>query len=329
MSRTHSGKRGWNAGQESEDMGTISGIRFKMRLSLWQNENKTALALGKADLPMVFWAMDKFDRIVWQEFSLRVNGQYQDVSLGFGEGSGMEPYFSRVDEVAKWNGYLMPFDFMLKEREYTGVAFDWRYVKCIGWFYKENYSESGYYNGNSEALMDILGEWWNQFYHSTIDVIARKVQGLPDRTAANFLISAVTLDLDELHFIKDLYVNSDRTTTYSGTSGSVADPRTELVRAEEEIDYENALALGNAKLARRKFFPQQWHVTAQGDARLKLGQRFTVTGNRVPFNDSSPPAQTMNLVVQEVKHTIDSDGYTVHVHGIRKFVLESGDTDQP
>ena len=80
-------------------------------------------------------------------------------------------------------------------------------------------------------------------------------------------------------------------------------------------------------LARRKFFPQEWHVRALGDARIQLGKALTITGDRVPYNESDQ--QTMNLVCSGIKHIIDSDGYYVEVDGIRKFVLESGDTDQP
>ena len=81
-------------------------------------------------------------------------------------------------------------------------------------------------------------------------------------------------------------------------------------------------------MARRKFFPQSWDVSALGDARMKLGKSFTVTGERVPFNESNQ--QTMNLVCTRVVHRINGqDGYNMEVQGVRKFVLDSGDTDQP
>ena len=80
-------------------------------------------------------------------------------------------------------------------------------------------------------------------------------------------------------------------------------------------------------MARRKFFPQRWDVKALGDTRMKLGKSFVVAGERVPFNESNQ--QTMNLVCTRVVHTISPDGYHMEVQGIRKFVLESGDTDQP
>ena len=100
-----------------------------------------------------------------------------------------------------------------------------------------------------------------------------------------------------------------------------------LERLEGESDYNNVLSQAQGVLARRKFFPQRWDVKALGDTRMKLGKSFTITGERVPYNEDDE--QTMNLVCTRVQHNISGDGYYMEIQGIRKFVLESGDTDQP
>lgn len=346
MNSDKNGLVGWNSGLNSEDMGEINGVHFKIRLGLFSQitnqyaSNESKSTIFAADFPMVFWAMDKFDRIVFQEFTCRVNDQWQDVTLPFGNNSGMELFVSRIDEAVKAGDFILPFDFTIKEREFTGVAFDWRFVKCVGWFYKENYStDVGYYNGNAESAVDSVTEWFSQSWEKGVDSFVKSLnrrQSTPVMQDDGTYVAKLDIDsfdnsakvtafsrlaIDEFHFVKDLYVTTNRTTT------SIADPRVELIRREDEQDYNNALAVGNAVLARRKFFPQEWHVRALGDARIQLGKALTITGDRVPYNESDQ--QTMNLVCSGIKHIIDSDGYYVEVDGIRKFVLESGDTDQP
>lgn len=356
MNRDRKGMVGWNRGTDPEDMGEISGVKFKIRLGLFSridNEyanNETKFTTYSANFPIIFWAMDKFDRCVWQEFNVRVNDQWQEVTLDFGNNSSMESFFSRIDETVKAGNFILPFDFSIPEREFTGVQFDWRYVKVVGWFMKENYAmDIGYYNGNQESLTDHFTELVSQGTQALAQGFIKNIQqqrvvslgqGSPVyvndagtmtvgymegelETPTNIdLVTAFSrLAIDEFHFVKDLYVTTNRTTT------GIADPRTELIRREDESDYENALAVGKATLARRKFFPQEWHVRALGDARITLGKKLTVTGSRVPYNEDNQ--QTMNLVCSGIKHIIDSDGYYVEVDAIRKFILESGDTDQP
>jgi len=82
------------------------------------------------------------------------------------------------------------------------------------------------------------------------------------------------------------------------------------VRAER--DYLTLKAKAQAVRARRKFFPQFWHMTAKGDVRMKVGQKFVASGTRVPGG-------TQELVCAEVKHLVNEDGYFMEVFGIRKF----------
>ena len=227
--------------------------------------------------------------------------------------------------------FLLPSDFALKGREFTGVEFDWRFVKCVGWFYKTNYTESGYYNGNAEGLIDQTTEAAENAWEASIENWGHILQtGKPSPTAKGLATSHADLSLDEFHFIKDQYVTSDRTRNNPAThsNGNIADPRIELVRSMQgDPDYKNCLAVAQATLARKKFFPQRWDVRALGDTRIQLGKAFVVTGERVPYNESNQ--QTMNLVCSSVNHVIDANGYYMTIQGIRKFVLESGDTDQP
>lgn len=309
LDRSKSGLVGWHRGLTSEDMGRMSAFRFKLKTALFRTgigDPNPELALGKADLPMVFWAMDKFDRVYFHEFTQRFNNQWQSQSIPIGFGASQNLHISRIDEYASIFGLRLPFNFFIPEREFTGIEFDWRFVKMMGVFYKEPYDSGGLYIASSTKILRDLFEFFAQLANETLAAIQGILINKPDQISVNLIIKHATLAIDEIYFEKELYASSNE--------GSVDDPRVEVVREESEQDYLNARALAQAAKARAQFFPQQWNLTATGDVRLKLGQRFKVRSPRVPGGEQE-------MVVSEVKHTINSDGYFNEIYAIRKFVI--------
>ena len=116
----------------------------------------------------------------------------------------------------------------------------------------------------------------------------------------------VRLEVDELHFEKQAYANSDR--------APVPDARTVLDHLAQEVDYVNLQIRAQATKGRRLFVEQAWYMQAHGDVRLRFGEKFVATGPRVPNG-------SQDLVVKEVKHIIDNDGYMMQIIGKRKFVF--------
>jgi hypothetical protein len=311
LTRTCSGKVGWNFGQESEDLGTISAIRFKLKLEIYQSGDDSKLAFGYANMPMVFWAVDKFDRIYFQDFEHEKNGSWQDHTIPVGPRSPQAIHNSRIDELYREPifGHILPnFDFFLKEREFTGIEFDWRFLKGWGVFWKDGYDSQGLYAGNFDDWFKQLTQFATQLGYNLFDEFANNFFGQNDQDDKTLfaIVDHTKIALDELHFVKELYTLSDK--------NIVNDARIILERDESITDYNQGTAKATAISLRKTFFPQFQFVKARGDVRMKLGQRFTITGPRVPGG-------TQELVCSEVKHIIDSDGYFMEIFGVRKFVL--------
>lgn len=308
LNRNRKGLIGWNRGNDSEDMGRISAIRFKMRVGLYTSSDDTDLVSFIADIPMTFWAIDKFDRVFFYDFKLRRNGQWSDVRIPFGTLAPKNLYVSRGDELPKLLQYTIPWDFTLAEKEFTGAAFDWRFVKAWGVQMKQSYSEtSGFYKEAQDAGFNQTTTFLQQSAANLWNLIADPVSQALFKTPVkvNILVNHSKIALDEFYFEKQLIVNSDDV--------EVTNPNTTIEHLETEEDYLNAKIRAQAIKARLSFFPQFWHVRSIGDVRLKFGQRFVISGTRVP--DGS-----QELVCSQVKHVIDHDGYFMEVLGIKKFV---------
>lgn len=309
LDRNKQGLIGWQRGLASEDMGRMSAFRFKLKTGIFRtqiDDPNPELALGKADLPMVFWAMDKFDRVYFHEFTQRFNDQWESHSIPIGFGASQDLYHSRIDEYATIFGLRIPFNFFVPEREFTGVEFDWRFVKMMGIFYKEVYDSGGLYIASTQKILRDILEAGSQLANE----ILAALQGIgilkPNPISANLIIRHATLAIDEIYFEKELYASSN--------DGTENDPRVQLVRQESEGDYLNARALAEAHKARAQFFPQQWNLSATGDVKMRLGHRFKVRSSRVPGGEQE-------MVPSEITHTINSDGYFMDIYAIRKFVI--------
>lgn len=311
LSRTHEGDVGWNFGLESEDLGTISAISFKLKFEIYQSGNDSKLAFGYADMPMIFWAVDKFDRIYFQEFTHERNGSWQKHTIPVGPRSPQAVHNSRIDELIQEPvfGHTLPFlDFFLPERSFSGIEFDWRVVKGWGIFWKDPYDSSGLYTANFDDWWKQMLQFGTQLGYNLFDEFVNNFYGQntkPDKTLFA-IVDHTKLALDELHFVKELYTLSSKT--------AITDPRIILERDESINDYNQGTAKSQAIALRKTFFPQFQFIRARGDVRMKLGQTFTVIGPRVPGG-------SQELVCSEVKHIIDSDGYFMEVFGVRKFVL--------
>jgi hypothetical protein len=348
LDRNSKGGQGWNNGVDSEDLGRISALTMKVRLSGYDSTDTEVN--GYANMPFKAWAIDVFGRIWFADFQLRYMGQYDHVRIAFGERAGNKLYHNRIDELFDIFGYTFSQDFFLKQKEFTGIQFDWRFVKSWGLFWNVGYDENGMYVAVRDNWMDTIKSWASQVWNSSL---ASLFQGaIPQE---RYIIDYVTLDIDELAFEKQMFANSDNTT--------ISEPRTEFMSEPNEIDYDNLKLNAQAKKARKKFIPQQWVIKSQGDVRMRLGKKFKITGSRIPeqannyilwstgttYNigdkvkrsvggvyyvyqaiksgsgntPETSPVYWMNLnesICQQVSHNIDSSGYTMTVTGVRKFV---------
>ena len=395
------GTNGWNDGKASEDMGRISALSFRLKAGFFRDSVDTDGGLigtgdtggfalpvtGFDSVPMVFWAIDKFDRVWFHKFKLRRNNQWEIVTIPFsnlGVKDTSNLYFARWTELAKWWGYTSTLlDFTLAEKEFTGVKFDWRFLKGFGVFYEGSYHEKGIYTGGTDTWLDALtqnlmqvggiiydtaekvAQGWYGIYNTVSNLITTGTTSgdefkVDESIKSNYIIRQSTLAIEDLHFVKDLMVNSDDT--------AVSNSRTTIEHMGNEEDYLNVKLYAKSRKSRLSFFPQQWHLRSIGDVNMKLGYRFRVTGDRVPYNpdnynawtsgtynknsdpvehngfswkslidgNTSEPEELISgvltvspdwvclneLICEEVNHIIDHEGYTMEVFGKRKFVTD-------
>ena len=310
----------------AEDMGRIVGLKFRLKAGFFKDsdeflgdsipnpnrENKVPLnpVTGLASIPFTFWAVDLFDRVWFFEFQLRRNDQWEIVEIPFGQLSqSRKLFFGRWEELPKFWGYIVSVvDFTLKEKEFSGVAFDWRFVKGWGMQWKGAYNERGFYEGGqgqfwkrlTQQIMQLLGDVQNSTANKIVEFLVGE-----KAIRANAIIRNATISIEDPFFIKELTVNSD--------DEHVDNARTKVEIKVTEDDYEGAKILARSRKARLSFFPQFYHMRSTGDVRLRLGHRFKVRGDRVPEGEQ-------DLVVSEVTHIWDHTGYHMEALGERKFV---------
>ena len=371
--------RGYNNGLNSEDMGKISGISFKLKVGIFADGieehndldfRKLGFAIiGLESVAMIFWALDNFDRIWFKRFSLRRNNEWDSVQIEFGDLSQKNMYLPRWDELRNLMGIpLSALNFLLKQREYTGVQFDWRFVKGWGIMLADGYDDTGFYNGGIDSKRDLLDDVISQIKHglesayvqleNAYEGISTLIRdGIEEARKLKFDVVTTTrvqstIAIDDLYYVKELVVNSDSTTVTNG--------RTSVEYNGTENDYIIAKALAIGKRERLSFYPQFWHFRSIGNVKIRVGQNFTVTGDRIPDNadqyqvwnagtaynagesvgfngiayraltgTSAGQSPTSNptlwdnlnlLACSSIKHIVDGNGYHIEVDGRRKFI---------
>ena len=302
---------GWNNGPASEDMGQISAICFKLNVSMYSaaTEAITSLITGLANIPMILWALDNFGRIYYQDFQLSRNGAWDNIVIPFGYSAPQQLYFSRIDELALLLGYTFPWDGYIREKEFSGVYFDWKYVKAWGIMMAAPYLEkSGFYIGGQQSGLDQITQTLQQgasnLFFNWPQEIANLLNPNYTPTTANQFVHHVNIAIDELYFQKQLIVNSAQT--------PLGYARATVEHYETETDYLNALSRSQAIATRNAFYPQFTHLRSLGDVRAKFGQNITLAGPRVP---NGP----LTMVIKSVNHIWDHDSYNMELLTVRRF----------
>lgn len=302
---------GWNNGPDSEDMGQISAINFKLNVSMYSQatESTQTLITGLTNVPLIFWAVDLFGRIYYQDTQLSRNGAWDNMSIPFGYNAPQQLYFSRIDELALLLGYAFPWDGYIIEKEFSGVSFDWKYVKGWGIMMSAPYLEkSGFYIGGQQSGLDQISQTLQQgasnlFFNWPQQIVA-SLDPHYTPVLANQFVHHVNIAIDELYFQKQLIVNSAQV--------PLSYARCTVEHYETETDYLNALTRSQAIATRNSFYPQFTHLRAIGDVRAKFGQNITLAGPRV-FN--SP----ITMAIKSVKHIWDHDSYNMELLCVRRF----------
>ena len=131
MHNTSNNNRGYNQGDESEDLGTINGIAF------WINFTNNFDANAN-DLFRVFM-IDTSDNIVYADFNIEFRNHWEDIWIPI---STFKSYRGRIPAYGAKNLIDMKVP-----KELNNVnQFEWRNVKFVGIQWQVSYDEFGRYN---------------------------------------------------------------------------------------------------------------------------------------------------------------------------------------
>lgn len=288
---------GWNKGKDSEDLGDIRGLQFRCRPN-FQNEDNGTIN-GMADIPFFACWRDIADRQIFTTAKLRFNGEYGKVTIDAGpRAKGYQLFDSRIDELVQILGYTLPQNFFIKERELTGVRFDWNHVVGFKFYYAGSYDDNHFYTGAQNFFMSAITEHITQAFAN----LAFYTGGAID--VSEHIIDHAFIAITDFHFLKDAYVSSETVEN--------PDSRAKMTVLPEQTDYIDMKSIAAKVKSRHLFFPQFHTVDAWGDVRARVGRRLKRRGKNIVAGE-------IELIPSSVTHIEDGTGYHMLLELVNKF----------
>jgi len=305
------GKIGWNQGDVSEELGRITAHEFKIRLGFFKSSDDSTIFYGKGNIAMTYWRKDVNGRFFFYYFIIPENYEWTTpITVPLPPFGPTQLYYNRINELAEIFGYTIPYDFFIKEKEFAGVAYEWRKNQAWGVFLKETYNQVGMYQGNYQSWVDRVQQVFSQLIPTTIKGAEYLFTGNWTDLAALFnsgeIVDHTWIGLSTEHHVKEGYA------IYPDTS--VDEPRAEKIDMLQENDYLTAQAKAEATFIEDQFFPNERFVGCGGNILIKYGQRVTEVGPTIPGG-------TQESVVAQNKITIDAKGFNQMLYLVKKFVV--------
>ena len=308
LNRNRLGQIGYNRGLDSEDMGRITEHTFKPRIGIWRSSDESEKSKGKKNIPMIYWRKDFNSRFFFKEYSIPENNEYTTIKIKLPPFGPTDLYFNRIDELDKILGFTLPFDFFIKEKEFSGVKYEFRKNDSWGTFMKASYNDIGMYAGCYNNFITRYIEAGTQIFPDILEFINDVATG---QDVGAFATEAASIDhvnfaMDEEHYVKEGYAIFPTT--------PVDEPRIDDVMMQQEIDYLTARAKGEARTIKNDFYPNERHVGVGGDLDIQYGQQITETGSRVP-------GASLTSVVGQIENIFDNKGFNANLFLVRKFII--------
>ena len=317
---------GWNT-DHSEDLGNAHALRLWAFL---RHENfKDQEINGIANVKMIAWFRDNADRVVFRVVTIRAHNAWQEIVIPCGDGADMEQFDSRIDEFFAAFGYTFPYNFYIKERELTGALFNWRFVRGFGMFNAESYSGNFIYTAGQDAFLKIFVEHAMQYMVKNPAVLTG---GLID--VERVITDHVYLGLDDMHFVKDAYVQFKSGANWRGSEVSPDEtgdsilvdpddnPRAAMINITNQFDYTNMKDMLRRQLSRFQYHPERQVVECRGDVRVRPGRTFRLIKQKVR-DGATTTENAGDFVPLSVSHiTSGTDGYKCLIDAIRKYQPE-------
>ena len=293
MHLTHNGFRGFNIKDaladsiEAEDYGQLSSIDFFMKIIFSETTGAQA-QLPKGNFRMRAWLFDKSDHVVFQDFVIQFNNNYESISLpldGFQIYRGRRPRYDL--SIVPLNDLIPPNGLAAAE------SFEWQHVVafCVGTL--ESYDEFGRYQAG-------LGS----FGAGEGAVFPRKLE----------------LWIDGLRFTKPLLSVSDSITDASGDL--VKTP--EFLQLPEIFNYDQLENILKSELQKLKFKKTEYDLTTEIRTDIPFGSFFFFTDDEIvdEVDTSDNQVKLVNKGTEySITKPIDGKGGALRrIRGARRFV---------
>jgi|APSaa5957512535_1039671.scaffolds.fasta_scaffold16650_2 hypothetical protein len=295
--KTLKNSEGWNRGLDSEDLGDIRGFQFRTKVDFQNKANESIN--GMADMEFYACWRDIADRQIFTTAKVRFNGEWGKVTIDAGPNAkGYQIFDSRIDELISIMGFTLPQNFFIKERELTGVRFDWNHVVGFKFYYKGSYDDNHFYTGSQGFFSASITEHITQAFAN----LAFYTGGLID--VSEHIIDHVTIAFTDIHFLKDAYVSSEYVEN--------ADSRQKFSVLPEQEDYIDMKSITKKLKSRLMFHPQFHTVDAWGDVRARVGRRMKRRGRNILTGE-------IELVASGITYIEDGTGFHMLTELVNKF----------
>lgn len=292
MTYSADGKKGFNQGLSSEDLGPISSIDFNMKIKFEANIAATSAMqlLAKEKFPMRCFLIDRNDNVVVQDFNLLFNNNWESVSLplsGFSLYRGRKP----MSKDNFFQDYIIP----PKEKPLF-TQFEWRHVAMMCIVTAESYDPDGRYRGASGNDLG-TGSW---AYNSQ---------------TMTFML--LTISIDALRFGKPLLANSGNTSI-----DLLNEP--DFIQSPDIQIYDSLKQNLDSELEKHKFQNKRYDISTQGEFNVEFGDFFVLKDEEIVDETYNSQANQIKLVAKHIEYEFSkpnesSGGFERRILGAKRF----------
>lgn len=283
MTYSHNGAQGFNFGISSQDFGQINALDFFMKLKY---TDLSDVILTKGNFKMRCWMADRNDHVVYQDFVVTHNNNWQSVSLPLG---GFQIYRGRKPSYDA--GIIVVLGLNVPNGLDVNESFEWRHVTMIGWQTQESYDDFGRYQA-----------------------------GLGDFGVANvFTLTSrrMKMYLDGLRFKKPLLVGTDIVTS----NPKITMP---FLEKKDIIIYDQLSQVCKAENEKNQFEKAMYDIETSLKHDIKAGDFFYLIDPEIVDKQDGGADNKILLVANHIEYFIKGDGddggATRLIHGARRFV---------
>ena len=291
MTYSANGKKGFNRGPSSEELGPISSIDFNMKIQFAANIAATSALqlLSKENFKMKCVLIDRNDNVVTQDFTILFNDNWESVSLplsGFSIYRGRKPIYK--DNF--FTQYIIP----PKEKPLFS-QFEWRHITMMCIQTSDSYDENGRYRGASGNDWGTGHYLWNSQTMSYLQT---------------------TISIDALRFAKPLLVNSGAVSDLLNEPDFIQSPDVQL--------YDTLKQNVAAELEKHKFQNKRYDITTQGEFDVEFGDFFVLKDTEIVDETYNGNQNQIKLVAKHIEYEFSkpnesSGGFERRILGAKRF----------